>query len=238
MPGSRRKRRKTEKIVMKENKKTVQGNQDEKEKSRALSPAEERRLRAFEALSESMLAQGYQRAELTVSIVKANVFAVVLLIPLLIVGIGLFLLNNREMSGFSGGPVWMLLFAVVLFALIVVHELIHGLSWALFADHHWKDIEFGFMKQYLTPYCTCCVPLSKGQYIFGALMPLIVLGILPMLAGILMGSFSVLLMGIIMADAAAGDILIVWKILRYRSGAGDIVYMDHPTQAGGVIFEK
>ena len=69
-------------------------------------------------------------------------------------------------------------------------------------------------------------------------MPLIVLGILPMAVGILAGSLSVLLLGIIMADAAAGDILIVWKILRYRSEADSIVYMDHPTQAGGVIFEK
>lgn len=222
---------------MNEKKKTVQGNQDKREKSRKLSPAEERRLRAFEALAESMGARGYRRVELTVGIVKANVFAVVLLIPLLIVGIGLFLLINRGAGrGFAGmNP---LVFFVLLFALIVIHELIHGLSWAIFAEHHWKDIEFGFMKQYLTPYCTCGVPLSKGQYIFGALMPLVLLGLIPMLVGILTGSLQTLLMGIIMADAAAGDILIVWKILRYRSGAESIVYIDHPTQAGGVIFEK
>ena len=222
---------------MNKKKKTVQGNQDKREKSRKLSPAEERRLGAFEALAESMGARGYRRVELTVGIVKANVFAVVLLIPLLIVGIGLFLLINRGAGrGFAGmNP---LVFFVLLFALIVIHELIHGLSWAMFAEHHWKDIEFGFMKQYLTPYCTCGVPLSKGQYIFGALMPLVLLGLIPMLVGILTGSLQTLLMGIIMADAAAGDILIVWKILRYRSGAESIVYIDHPTQAGGVIFEK
>ena len=175
--------------------------------------------------------------ELTVGIVKANVFAVVLLIPLLIVGIGLFLLKNGGIGrGFAGiNPI---LFFVLLFALIVIHELIHGLSWAIFAEHHWKDTEFGFMKQYLTPYCTCAVPLSKGQYIFGALMPLVLLGLIPMLVGILTGSLQTLLMGIIMADAAAGDILIVCKILRYRSEAESIVYIDHPTQAGGVIFEK
>ena len=38
--------------------------------------------------------------------------------------------------------------------------------------------------------------------------------------------------------SAAGDILIIWNILRYKSNAKDIVYIDHPTQAGGVIFEK
>ena len=63
-------------------------------------------------------------------------------------------------------------------------------------------------------------------------------GRVPMIAGILTGSLGTLLMGIIMADAAGGDILIVWQILRYRSEAGSVVYIDHPTQAGGVIFEK
>lgn len=222
---------------MKEKPKTIQGNQDAREKSRDLSPAEERRLRAFEEQAARMIGQGYRRVDLTVSIVKANVFAVLLLIPLLIAGIGLFLLKNRRF-GWNGGAMSVLLFSIALFVLIVVHELIHGASWALFAEHRWRDIEFGFMKQYLTPYCTCGVPLSKGQYIFGALMPLLLLGLLPMIAGILLGSLGAVLMGIIMADAAAGDILIVWKILRYKSEAGSIVYMDHPTQAGGVIFEK
>lgn len=216
--------------------KTMRGNQDEREKARRLSPAEERRLQAFEELSAAMLEQGYRRVELTVGIVKANLFAVVLLIPLLIAGVGLFLVKNRQLGGFEGAGTALLL--VALLALVVVHELIHGLSWAVFSEHHWKDIEFGFMKQYLTPYCTCKVPLTKGQYIFGALMPLLVLGILPMIAGILAGSLPVLMLGIIMADSAAGDILIVWKILRYKSAADSIVYIDHPTQAGGVIFEK
>ena len=221
---------------MKEKKKIL-GNRDEKEKSRELSDAEERRLLRFEELSDRLIGQGYRRVELTVSIVKANMFAVVLLIPLLIAGIGLFFLHNHSMSG-GLGKMNPLLFAALFFAMIVVHELIHGLSWSLFAENHWKDIEFGFMKQYLTPYCTCGVPLGKGSYIFGALAPLVLLGIIPMIAGILTNSLGLLLLGVIMADAAAGDILIVWKILRYRSEAGTIVYIDHPTQAGGVIFEK
>ena len=224
-----------QKEKMKERK--IAGNRDEKEKSRELTPAEEKRLLRFEGLSDRLIGQGYRRVELTVSIVKANIFAVVLLIPLLIAGGGLFFLRNQSMSG-GLGKMNPLLFAALFFAMIVVHELIHGLSWSLFAENHWKDIEFGFMKQYLTPYCTCGVPLKKGSYIFGALTPLVLLGILPMIAGILTNSLGLLLLGVIMADAAAGDILIVWKILRYRSEAETIVYIDHPTQAGGVIFEK
>lgn len=214
-----------------------QGNLDAREKSRQLSSDEERRLRAFESLSADMLARGYRREELTVSIVRANVFAVVLLIPLLVLGFGLFLLKNDSVS-LPSGPMGTLLLFLLFFVLIVVHELIHGMSWAIFTEHHWKDISFGFMKQYLTPYCSCAVPLKKGQYIFGALMPLLVLGFVPMLVGILTGSLLTLLLGVMLADGAAGDILIVWKILRYRSAAKEVVYIDHPTQAGGVIFER
>ena len=217
--------------------KKMYGNQDEKEMARELSPAEQKRHAQFEALSERMVQEGYRRQELTVSIVKANMFAVLFLIPLFVVGLGLFVVVNRDFELYLKG-IRLILFIAVFLVLVVVHELIHGASWAAFTPNRFKDIEFGFMKQYLTPYCACKVPLSKGQYICGALMPLILLGILPMAAGILTGSLIVLLMGISMADTAAGDILIVRNILRYKSSAKEIVYMDHPTQAGGVIFER
>ena len=71
---------------MKKEKETALGNRDEKEKARELTQAEQKRLAAFEELSASMLSQGYRRSELTVGIVKANIFAVVLLLPLLAVG--------------------------------------------------------------------------------------------------------------------------------------------------------
>ena len=213
------------------------GNRDSRELSRELSEAEKTRLARFEAVSEEMEKQGFQRSELTISIVKANIFAVILLIPLTVIGFALLLWSNDAVQPFSGPRDLIILFCSFL-ALIVVHELIHGLSWAVFTEHHFKDIAFGFMKQYLTPYCTCCVPLAKGQYCFGALMPLILLGIIPMIIGILTGSILLLVLGIIMSDSAAGDILIVWNVLRYRSTAAKVIYMDHPTQAGGVIFER
>ena len=104
---------------MKERK--ITGNRDEKEKSRELTPAEEKRLRRFEELSDSLIGQGYRRVELTVSVVKANIFAVALLLPLLAVGYGLFLLKNGRIS-IGLGKMNPLLFLVLLLALIVVHE--------------------------------------------------------------------------------------------------------------------
>ncbi|MBO6017410.1 MAG: DUF3267 domain-containing protein [Oscillospiraceae bacterium] len=212
----------------------------EQEKHRKLTEKEQKRLVNFEALSDGMLGQGYRRTDLTVSVGKANIFAILLTVPVAAVGVILFFLKNgvQSVGSFSRNIGGLLLFLVALAALVVAHELIHGLTWSLYTEHRFGDIEFGFMKEQFAPYCTCLVPLTKKQYILGALMPFILLGLLPMAAGILAGSWPVLFMGIIMTASAAGDIMIVRSILKYRSTAETVVYMDHPTQAGGVIFEK
>ncbi len=207
------------------------------EEKRKLSRAEQERLARFEEMSAGMEAQGYKKTLLTVSIVKANLFAILLAIPLFALGIFLFFLKNGR-GGTALSPAAPLLFLLVLLLLVVVHELVHGLVWALFAEHHFRDISFGVMRQFLTPYCSCAVPLRKGHYLLGALMPLLLLGVLPALLGIGIGSFFLLLLGLTMIVAAAGDMMIAGKILAYRSTAQEIVYIDHPTEAGSVIFER
>ncbi len=211
---------------------------DKNEKNRKLTAAEQRRFTAYEAISEDFAEKGYRRTELTVGIVKANIFAILLGIPVVIIGLVLFFLVNlkKDFTWLSGKQ--MIIFVIAILLLVVVHELIHGITWSVFTEHHFGDIEFGFMKEYLTPYCTCKCPLSKGKYIIGALMPLIILGIIPMAAGIMMGSMVLLMIGIVMVLSAGGDILIVINIMKYKARSEDVLYLDHPTQAGGVIFEK
>ena len=204
-------------------------------KERTLSEAERRRLERFEQITRRMEQQGYVRRDLTISIGKANVFAILLLIPLLVIGFGLYYAVHQRLD-YSGSN--LILFFVVFIVLIAVHELIHGVCWSIFTPHHFRDIEFGIIKSSLTPYCTCLEPLKRGQHIFGTVMPLVILGILPMAAGIALGRTDVLFMGIIMADSAAGDIMVIRRFLGYRSDAAETVFMDHPTQAGGVVFEK
>jgi len=204
-------------------------------KAKTLSEAEQRRLDRFEKIAEDMARQGYTRRDLTTDISKANWFSGILLVALLVVGFGLFYLVNRRLEFSSFNP---LIFVLCLVVLIVVHELIHGICWSIFAPRHFKDIEFGILKPSMTPYCTCLASLKKGQHIFGTVMPLTVLGIIPMIVGIAIGNGSVLLLGVIMAASAAGDILIIRNSLAHRSSAREIVYMDHPTEAGVVAFER
>lgn len=209
----------------------------EKEKKRELTEAEKKRLENFEDVKYDLAKAGYSSHEYTISIVKANIFAFIFAIPVFVCGIGAFLARNG-FTFISLSIREMILFILGLLVLTVVHEFLHGFVWGLYSEHYYKDIEFGFMKQYLTPYCTCTMPLRKGPYIAGALMPLIALGILPSIASIFNGSYLMLLMGLIMTDAAAGDIMIVWEILKYKTHAKDVLYLDHPTMGGGVVFER
>ena len=69
-------------------------------------------------------------------------------------------------------------------------------------------------------------------------MPLVLLGILPMIVGVAIGSSTVLFVGILMADAAGGDLMILHQLFSYKSDAGEVIYADHPTEAGLVVFER
>ncbi len=204
-------------------------------KERFLTEAEKKRLENFEKIAEDMQQQGYQRHDLTVNITAANIFAIVLLIPLFVIGYGTYYLVYRQLEFTGFNP---LIFIIVFIILIVIHELIHGLTWSLFTPRRFRDIEFGITKPSMNPYCTCLVPLEKNHYLLGTAMPLIILGILPMIAGIVLRNPLVLFYGIIMADGAAGDIMIIYNLLRYHSSGSEIIYMDHPTEAGGVVFER
>lgn len=202
---------------------------------RKLSEAEQRRLEHFEKISEEMVQKGYTRRDLTIDMKKATVFSIILLIPLFAIGYGLYYPVDHTFSFSSFGiPVFLVLFVL----LIVIHELIHGLCWSFFTPNRFKDIEFGIMKPSMNPYCTCLVPLQKGHYLFGTVMPFIVLGIIPMIAGIVSRNSAVLLMGILMADSAAGDLMIIQKVTGFKTDAKEVIYMDHPTEAGSVLFER
>ena len=142
------------------------GKYKEKENQRKLSDAEEKRRLVYEQLRDHLKQQGYRERDLTVGLVFANVMALVLGIFPCILFVCSYIQVNGGMN-LRFRPMQGLLFLGVFLLMIVAHELIHGIFWALFAEGHWNSIAFGFIREYLTPYCTCTVPLKKGQYVIG-----------------------------------------------------------------------
>ena len=207
------------------------------EKERPLTEAEKRRLEQFEDFCDEMEEKGYRITELTAGIKEANTKALLVFLPFGILFFILFFAVN-SVEKFSA-TVWGFVVLIVAFLVFtVVHELLHGIVWGLFAENRFRDIEFGYIKEYFTPYCTCKAPLKMGPYLVGALTPLVILGIIPCVISIFTGSFLLLIFGLCMIGGAGGDILISLRLLKQRSKAAEVLYLDHPTKAGSVMFEK
>ncbi len=191
-----------------------------------------------------MLLDDYQKEKLTVNIVWANIFGLLILIPVaLIYGIPYYLLWNNEFATFSfwkiihnpaaSNLVSYPMILVYILVGIIFHELIHGLTWSLFSKNGLKSIKYGIMWKMLTPYCHCEEPLIIKHYIIGAIMPAIILGILPAIIAIAKGHLGLLVFGMFFTLVASGDFLII-NLLR-KECMTDFV-QDHPSEAGVYIY--
>ena len=208
------------------------------DKERKLTKAEQKRLERFEITKQKLISEGYEMKEHTLGIVYANVMAVIIAIPFMLPAILLFaLLASKEFSFDFSGTEWVL-FIVFNIGLIFIHEAVHGITWACFAKTRFKSIEFGIMPEMCTPYCTCSEPLEKRQYILGTLMPLFVVGYIPSVIAAVTSQYWLFLVGLIMIIGAGGDIIITYRMLRYKSEKDEVIFYDHPTKCGFITFER
>ena len=116
---------------------------------------------------------------------------------------------------------------------IILHELIHGLTWSIFAKNGLKSMKYGVIWKWLTPYCHCKEPLLVKEYIIGALMPAIILGFIPSIMAIFTGNITLILFGLFFTMAAGGDFMII-NILRKE--AMDSLVQDHSSKIGCYIY--
>ena len=210
----------------------------EEKEGRKLTEAEKIRLDAFTEQVAAMERDGYVKTDLTVSADKANIigplYGFLTALPFIV----LYFLTNPEPLNWAGRGIWQTLLLLIFYiALVILHELIHGLTWSRFTKNGFRSISFGVIWRSLNPYCTCTEPLSKTHYLTGSLMPWFVLGILPCIASLIFHSGYLLIIGVIMAISAGGDLLIA-KMILTRKGEGIMLFLDHPTDIGLVCLEK
>lgn len=206
---------------------------------RKLTPAEQKRKEQFALVCEEMERQGYRKTDLTIGVVKANLLALIVMLPFAVLS-GAVVLSRVSFLSMAElmSPFDFLLFLLVMLLLTAVHEGIHALTWAMFGKDYWKSIRFGVIWKALTPYCTCLRPAKRGQYILGAAMPTLVLGIGLTAAAALTGVYWVFILALAMIFGGGGDFTIILKILLHRQRGKEAVYYDHPYECGVVVFEK
>lgn len=187
---------------------------------------------------------GYVKEERFIDLYKANIFALFLFIPIILLytlpfyliwgrneNLFVFIKNILEITSLSSA----LLGVLVVVIGVVVHELIHGITWSCYTKNGFRSIKFGILMKMLTPYCHCKEPLRVRQYIIGALMPSIILGIIPIMYAWYSGNIHILLFAIFFTVSAAGDFMIVQLI--WREDMRSLV-LDHPSEAGCFIYKK
>ena len=190
--------------------------------------------------------ENYRKEVLTIDILKANLYGILLLIPIVIVFVIPYVLIWSEQFSLVSFKTWAKHLAdtyfvefvwglLIIIIGIIFHELIHGMVFAVFAKSGFRSIKFGVLWKMLTPYCHCKEPLMVKHYILGAIMPAFVLGIIPAIIAIIIGNFGLLLFGSFFTLAAIGDFMVIYIL---RNEKKDDFVLDHPSEAGCYIFRK
>lgn len=176
------------------------------------------------------------RTDRSVSMAEANLYSLAFALPAAVLLVGGYV-------GVWGGAaltqgmdlVWDDAFValLVLVAGVVAHEGIHGVTWQLAGRKPAGTVRYGFQWKTLTPYAHCTEPMGVRAYRLGALMPGLLLGLLPALAGLGTGHSGVMLFGLLFTLAAGGDVLVLWLIRDLPAGAR---VEDHPSRAGCYVY--
>jgi len=174
-----------------------------------------------------------KKRDLSISMLRANVIPVLFGIPIAIVQVYLFTTLHGALQG---RVEWLdvLLVIAVLLVSIVVHELIHGITWRLVAKRSPATITYGVHWKTMTPYAHISGPMEVNAYRLGGLMPGLVLGIMPYMLSLVLGNGSLLWFGVIHTFAAGGDGLILWSLRSLKQGT---MVEDHPSRAGCYVIE-
>lgn len=174
-----------------------------------------------------------QGEEHTISIGKANIVALILIIPItLIYALPYYLIWNDNIFG-SLKLINLGIFLLSLPVGIIMHEMLHGATWALFVPGGFKSISFGIKWEYLTPFCHSIAPLKVWQYVIGGLMPLIFMGIVPATISLFIGNKLLMFFAMFFTWTAGGDIQVVWMLRKF--GRNQMV-LDHPHDPGFIVI--
>jgi hypothetical protein len=125
--------------------------------------------------------------------------------------------------------VWLIIFVVTIALAVVAHEGIHAIGWKLFSGLGWDQIKFGIDRKTLSPYCHARAPMRASAYRIGAALPGILLGVVPIIVGLVGASAGWTAFGALLLSAAVGDALVLWVI---RDVPADAWVLDHPSNAG------
>ena len=164
-----------------------------------------------------------RKEKLTIDLLKSKRRSLIWFIPIILIfGLPYYLIWKVKFSvgyitrqltfmdfGVVGSSVLILLVGVLG---IIAHELIHGITCAMFTKSGFKSIKFSVLWQMAIPYCHCRESLLIKQYIFGTIMPAIVLGFIPVTLALVTGHLGLFIFGSFFTMASGKDFMIIYSL--------------------------
>lgn len=127
---------------------------------------------------------------------------------------------------------WWLVILIIIVG-IVVHEGLHALVFGMFSETGFRNVHIGIQLDSLTPYAHYNKPLKAIYYRIALLAPAFVLGVLPVIIGLIFHIGSAFILGMLFLLFSGGDLLIMWLI---RKVSNKTLVKDHPTRAGCYVY--
>lgn len=92
--------------------------------------------------------------------------------------------------------------------------MLHALFFGIFSPKGFRSISFIRHKGGIR-FCHCNESIRMWQYRVSCLLPILLLGIIPLLFGMVTGSYSVFLFSLFMIIGSLDDIYILWKLRSF-----------------------
>lgn len=124
------------------------------------------------------------------------------------------------------------LFTIAYLLSAVVHEGLHAFAMLIFAGISPRAIRFGVRLSEGVAYVHADRPMTVRAYRRVLALPALLQGVLPLLAGLAIGSGWLTLYGYVMLVSAAGDVAVLRLLRPYD---GDRLVRDHPDDVGCLI---
>lgn len=153
-----------------------------------------------------------------------NVLAVIVMV----IALTIYYLIFKEYS-FSS------LFIVYFFLWMILHEIIHGLTFMAFKEVNPKNVVFGAKLESGIFYCMCKQPIRKKVILTSLVMPLILIGFVTLIPAIIFDLKMLGILSLFNIGGAIGDIVMTLMFLKLPK---DIKYTDLDDCEGFVVLSE
>jgi hypothetical protein len=160
----------------------------------------------------------YNITEKFMTVKKANVLSLLILLPFYILGVVIYLLWRDYANIFAAifRPTFLLevlILAVGVFLFLGIAIIAKSILLSVFAEGKFDSVKFKIIKETQKPHCCLTEPVKVRQYQLCLAVYIIIIGIAPYIISVIVGDFIFVLASFVCAYFAASDILLLISLL-------------------------